>query len=269
MATVLLQGIVSSWEELKANPVFKRSLLPRGFRGIVRSPIVRAVILTAVALVLYENLIRFLLFSIWPVVFFAVLFWFFVKAIQRYFCWLELTSLAASKTLDDYINSGLSRAHVAIGVIYPAVISEVIAVTGVMGYFLLTTSNRTVQVVLIVFIVLQLRFFFRDPFLLMTDVETYLRKRNPVSLFFISIAVVVPLILWFTILFALIILLSVIVALSGLPAGGDAIFVISIIATYLLVKKPSQWWETWRLKRFYSRYWSFEDLFERYVEQAA
>lgn len=259
-------GIQDSWQNLRANPVFRRSMLPRGVRSVLRSPFPRALFLTAIALAVYEWLSK-LSFSIWPTIFFAVAFWFLIKAMQRYFCWMELTGLAKTGTLDDYLNSGLSRADVALGVVYPAVVAELVAVAGVMIWFLFVEVSRPLQGMLLVFIVLTLMQLKDAPFVFHPDLEAYLRKRNPVALFFIGFAVAVPLVIWFGI--AIPATFAVAFANGTFNLGLDPSWVTigGVVAAWILHRWPVRWYSTWRLKRFYARYRSFDDLFERYIEQ--
>lgn len=266
MATATVAGIVDTWEGLRANPVFRRSLLPRGVRSILRSPFPRALVLTAAALAVYELFTRYVM-SWWPVIVFAVVFWFLVKAMQRYFCWLELTALARNGTLADYLNSGLSRADVALGVAYPAVIAETVAVTGVLAWFLVGEDDRIMQTVLIVFVVLNVMSLRSEPFLFHPDMEAYLRRRNPVSLFLIGFAVAVPLVIWFAIALPITFAAAVAIAMLKLPLPPATASVVGIAAAWVLQRWPQQWFATWRLKRFYRRYRSFDDLFQRYIEQ--
>jgi len=261
--------IKDSWENLRANPVFRRTLMPRGLRGLVRSPIARSVVLTIAALAVYELAIKHTL-AWWPVLIYGVLFWFLIEAMQRYFAWLELTALASSGTLDDYLNSGLSRADVALGVIFPAIIAETLAVSGVMGWFVmqLGAAWKYYAMLLLVAIFLSISRLFRPPSVFLPDLDAYMRKRNPLTLFLLSIAVLVPLIIWFAIYYSLFWL--ILFASAFLPAGsapsGQTVVIVAAVATWFIAAFPSRWWAVWRLKRFYKRYRSFDDLFERYIE---
>ncbi|MEQ8820730.1 MAG: hypothetical protein RLY93_10830 [Sumerlaeia bacterium] len=265
MATATMVDLNDTWAGLKANPVFRRTLSPRGLKTALRSPIARVLVLTAVGITLFEWITRLFL-AWWPVIFFAVAFWFCIKAVQYFFCWFELSSLATTGTLDDYLNSGLSRADVAMGIIFPAFMAEMISTACVILYFALTAGDQTTQIFMLVIAALIVFQILRPPSLFLPDVEGYLRKRNPVALFFISIAVLVPLIIWFTIFFALLFGIAFGSAILGLAVQPSHVQIIAFIGAYFLVRYPNGWWMTWRLKRFYSRYRSFDDLFERYIE---
>ncbi len=266
MATADLAGINETWANLRKNPIFLRSVSPRSVRFFYRSPIPRAIGLTVLALAAYEVITAQFL-SWWPVIFLAIFFWFLIQALQRYFCWVDLCGLARTGTLDDYLNSGMSRADVALGVIYPAEIAETMAVCGVMGYFLLTANDQTIQVILAVFIFLHLRRLWGDPYLFLPDVESYFRRRNALTLFFISFAVWVPLMIWFVILYTLIFLFLFLARFIKFTITSDIFLIVVMFGTFFLSKWPTNKWEYWRLKRFYFRYSSFDDLFDQYIEQ--
>ncbi|MBX3730288.1 MAG: hypothetical protein KF858_14000 [Candidatus Sumerlaeia bacterium] len=266
MAVADVVGIHASWQDLRANPIFRRAMVPRGMRVLLRSPMPRALGLTLIAVWLFETMSRSFL-SFWPVIAGALVFWFLIHAMQRVFCWIELSSLTATGTLDDYLNSGMTRADVAIGVIYPAEISERVAVAAVLLWFLLSTDSTTIRVVLVLFMAIHLMALFRPPFLYLPDAESYLRKRNPLTLAFVALAVVVPLAIWFGLYFGLLFGIAIGSSLLGLALGTDNVFLLSILGTWFLSRWPLRWWQTWRLKRFYSRYGSLDDLFERYIEQ--
>lgn len=268
MASLSPAGIHDFWAELKQNPVFRRSVVPRGARFLVHSPFPRVLLLTAVALAACEASTRLLLRM--PVAGYftlAVVFWFLIQAMQRYFCWMELSALARTGTLDDYLNTGLKREDVAIGVIYPAVIAEIMAVTLVLVYFMTTTENRTIQIVLLVFAIMSVMRLFHQPFLFMPDLESYLRKRNPLSLFFISISVLVPLVIWFAIFFGAFYAFLFIAPLAGFTVTFEMAYIVPLAFTYIVSRYPIRWWEGWRLRRFYQRYSCFDELFEKYIEQ--
>jgi len=259
-------GIEDTWDGIRANPVFRRSMLPRGLRSVVRSPFPRALLLTALALAIFEWATR-QSFAIWPTIVFGVVFWFLIKAMQRYFCWMELTGLARTGTLEDYLNSGLTRADVAIGVVYPAVVAETVAIAGVMTWFLITEDSRLLQTALAVFLFLTVLSLRHPPFVFHPDLEAYMRKRNPISLFFIGFAVAVPLIIWFAIVIP--VTFGLFYANGAFKWGlkGDMVTLAGWLAGWFLHRWPVRWYETWRLKRFYRRYRSFDDLFEKYIEQ--
>jgi hypothetical protein len=262
-------GIEETWAGLRENPVFRRTLLPRGMRSILRSPLARAVGLTAVALAAFTAAEEYMQW--WPFIFAsALIFWFLIQAIQHYFGWLELTALARNGTLGDYLNSGLSRADVAIGVIYPAVIAETLAIIGVTAWFAATmdsASGLPLQLFLIAVIVLRIMALMRPPFLFHPDVEGYLRKRNLLSLFFISLQVLVPLIIWFAILIPVVFGVAYVNARMGTPLRGGNTTLAALIITMFASGWPTRKFQEWRLKRFYQRQPSFESLFEKYIEQ--
>lgn len=260
-------GIEDNWKSLRENPVFKRTLLPRGFRTIIRSPISRAIGLSLIALSAYETInYYFLQIPVWTSFMLAVLFWFVIIAVQRYFCWIELTGLSRSGNLHDYLNSGLSRADVAMGVIMPAIISETLAIIGIFLWFLVTTDLWVVRIVLIIFIILRIRELISNPFIFHPDSESYMRKRNPVVLFFISFTVVVPILIWVSIYFALIYIISFGAGYLTISISFKVLYLLSVFGTLFISKYPVTAFMTWRLKRFYQRYESFDELFESYVE---
>ncbi|MCB2155034.1 hypothetical protein KQI84_09115 [bacterium] len=267
MANATVSGLVASWEDLRANPVFKRTLLPRGFRSIIRSPIVRSVVFTAIALSVYESILK-LPTGLIPLLGFVILFWTIIMAIQRFFCWFEFSSLAATGTLDDYLNSGLSRADVALGIIYPAVLAEYLAVGGIIAYWAISNHTDAIMLgfyALIAYLIL--RRLWDSPFVFLPDVESYLRKRNPLTLYFVGLAVLVPQTIWFTMFFGIFFGTDIAFGLFGVPMPVRKYTVIFAFAiTYFLSTWPMRWWQMWRIRRFYSRYHSFDELFDTYIE---
>lgn len=268
MAQVTFSHLEDTWSGLRANPVFQRAMVPRSLRWLMRSPLPRAAALTLVALAAYETIVA-LTFSLWLALTATILFWFVIMAVQRAFCWMELTALARTGNLGDYLNSGLGRADVALGVIYPAVISETLAVTGILVWFLISgTHTKLLAVLLIVIIFMRVRSLFEPPALFLPDVESYMRRRGTLALISVGIATLVPLVIFFSIYYALLF-----GALYGLIAAGfnpDASLV--VIGAFIATMFASRWvvgrWQMGRLRRFYARNASFDDLFDEYMQAA-
>jgi hypothetical protein len=253
--------IEESWTAIRQNPVFRRTLLPRGIAFLTRSPLCRAVGFSAVAILCYEGLLR-ILPVVWPIFFLAVLFWFLIYAVQRYFCWFELKTLAATGTLGDYLNSGLTRDDVLIGVIFPEVLARRLAALLVILWFLVSTGNdRGEQIFLIVLALLCVVALVRSPELFLPDVEDYFRKRNVLALFFVSFSTLVPLLIWFALYWAFFFGL----VLSPLPITGRNASYAAFALTYFTSRFPIGWWQTWRLKRFYRRQRSTGDLLDGFL----
>ncbi len=264
MATVTPYSIEDSWEGLRANPVFRRTILPRSVRLLARSPVVRAIVLTLMALAVYEALQRSLLWWGWAITA-TIAFWFLIEAIQRYFCWMEMTLLARTGTLEDYLNSGLSPADVALGVIYPARIAEQLSILLILVWWLVGAGDRTMQVVFLILIVMSARRLFAPPMVLLADAESYMRRRNAISLYFISFAVAVPLVIFFVIYFALAGLFIVVVnvlAINSPLVNSPFVFLALLLLSGQVARFPQGWFEGWRLKRFYSRQRSSDELVE-------
>lgn len=243
-------------------------MLPRGIRVVWRSPIVRAVLLSIVAMALFQVSNSLINFSLIFYSLSAAILWTMLYAVQHYLCWAELVSMAATGTLADYYNSGLSRSDVAMGVIYPAKISENIAGILIIGYFLLTMdfSQKIIMVMLVFILVMRIMSLFAQPSLFLPDAENYLRKRNPVALFLISFSIFVPFLIWFTIYFILLyggMFLGVLLKLRDF----QMISVVALVATMYLSSWPNNKFAQWRLNRFYKRQASFDELFEKYVEE--
>ncbi|MCC6545701.1 hypothetical protein IT570_00925 [Candidatus Sumerlaeota bacterium] len=259
--------IRDTWEDLKQNPVFRRSMLPRGIRVIWRSPIVRAVLLSLVAMGLFRVAESILNLSYIFYGLSAALLWTLLYAVQHYLCWAELMSMASTGTLADYYNSGLTRTDVAMGIIYPAKVSENIAAILIIGYFILT-ADKTQQIILMLLVailIMRVIALFSPPLLFLPDAENYLRKRNPVALFLISFSIFVPMLVWFTIYFALFRVAAFVGVMMKLR-DFQVISVGAFIATMYLSGWPTRKFQQWRLDRFYKRQGSFDELFERYVE---
>ncbi|MEO8377749.1 MAG: hypothetical protein ABI579_08760, partial [Candidatus Sumerlaeota bacterium] len=130
-----------TWENLKQNPVFRRSIMPRGIRVIWRSPIVRAVLLSFVGMLMFHIVYHVMNLGYIFAAISAAIFWTIIYSVQHYLCWVELMTMAASGTLRDYLNSGLTRADVAMGIIFPARISETVASIMILIYFLVTMDK--------------------------------------------------------------------------------------------------------------------------------
>lgn len=266
MAEVTVSHILSTWQELFANPVFRRVSMPRGLRFFTRSPFLRAIALSAVAIALLELVERT---AMTQYVFFggAIAFWFLLMAVQRYFCWFELHSLRTSGTLDDYINSGLSRADIAIGIVHPAAMAERLAVMGAIGWFWYTSTwPWSIKWIYPFGLLMNAMWFFAQPALFLPTAEAYLRKRNPLALYFIGFQVIVPVLTWFGIFFGSLYAIATLAGLFNAGIGANTLFLLAFGAAWFLDGWLMRHWNTWLLKRFYSRYENFDDLFDRYVE---
>lgn len=261
-------GIIVSctWGELFANPVFRRIFLPTSLRAISRSPLLRALLFTPMVVVVYE-LVQMFMQNIWLSIGSAVFFWFLIIAVQKYFCWLEFMLLARSGTLSDYRNSGLSTGDLVLGVIYPSEIARVLSIVMVLAWWWWSAVGLWAWV-LGAFILMEVLGLRKPPTLLVTEVESYLRKRSPLALFFISLSVVVPLIIFFTIFLSLRFGIGFAAAKFAVPLSPITVFLIAFFLTMFLSRVPIGKWELWRLERFYSRYDSLEDLFEQFESQA-
>jgi len=271
MAIVTPYSIEDTWANLRANPVFSRTLMPRSVRLLIKSPVVRAIVLTLAALFLFEFLQRTLLSWAWAIAV-TIAFWFLIEALQRYFCWMEMTLLARTGTLADYLNSGLSPADVALGVVYPARIAEQLSILLILVWWMVGAEDDSMRLVFLFLIILSGRRLFAAPMLLLADAESYMRKRNALSLYFISFAVVVPLVIFFTIYFALVALFILLVGLLKVTApwvNSPFVFLGLLLLTGQIAKFPQGWFEGWRLRRFYSRHRSFDELVESYLNPSA
>ena len=269
MAVATYGGLVEEWSVLRENPLFRRQVLPRGFRFMLRSPIFRAFFLTLLAVIVFEYVLA-TVGHLMVVMVSGALFWTLVHSFQHFFCWLELRTLTATGNLQEYLASGMTRADVAMGLIYPAKVADQIAVLMLVGYFLygllMGGGSTVVMAVLGVVLVLALKGLFEQPFLFLPDVENYLRKRNPLALYFIVLSQFVPLLIWFTIFYGLLFGSLFVMAVAGMAASGDMAFLVAFVGAYVLAKWPREAFWSWQLKRFYGRYESFEDLFDRYFE---
>lgn len=256
-----------TWPSLRANPVFRRGFAPRGLRSMLRSPIVRAVVLTAVALATLEIVHRATMswmFAIGA----TVLFWFVIEGVQRWFCWVEVAALTSTGTLHDYANSGLSRADVALGLLYPAEIAGHIAVLMIIGWFGYSSTDDTTRLILVVFAALRLKAIADPPALSLPDAENYLRRRGPVALLFISLGVLGPILVWFALLFGFHFALVLGLGIAGVAAPGWVIQVAPLVLAFIAANLLFAIRFRWRLKRFYARHGSFDAMFDRYLEGA-
>lgn len=267
MAQALPVGLIDDWASLRANPVFRRTLAPGAIRAIVRSPIVRAVLLTALMLALYEHMFATLL-SPYGALVLVVAFWFLIQAVQHYFCWLELMLLGRSGNLADYLNSGLSTADVAMGVIYPSRIAESLSVMMVFGWWCYITPDMAWRLVFVLFICLRLKSLMEPPFLLLADVEMHLRKRNALSLYVIGFSVIVPLVIFFSIFLALIFGITFLAGVFkfNLAPLGIFLYLGTLFAASWIGEYPNRLWQSWRLRRVLARYESFDHMFEQFLE---
>lgn len=268
MAIETASHLVDTWQNLKENPVFRRSTFPTSPKSLLRNPIARALVLTMVALAAFEVFSSF--FAHYLVMMLsAVVFWTLVHAIQHYFTWAELASLARTGTLEQYLNTGLRPADVCMGLIQPARISDQFAMIGLLGYFLYqgntVFANTAILVVLLVLVVMGL---FQQPTLFLPDVENYLRRRNPLALYFITFSTFVPSLIWFTIAWAILFwVLPFVAGLIGKPLDPNVAILALFGGTYFLHRYPTRAFLRWRLRRFYQRFSGVEDLLTKYVEQ--
>lgn len=267
MASADLVGLRDGWAELRENPVFRRTLIPRGVRALVRSPVVRTLALTALALYLFDLARLHLGWSIIWSLASVILFWFLISAVQRWFCWMELRALAETGTLHDYINSGLTRADVAMGIIYPARIAETLSILLILVTSLFEGGDGVMMAILIFCIFNRVMSLREPPFVFLPDAETYLRHRNPLSLVVISVAVAVPLIAWFVVLFGAIFGLSFLLPALGMKPGPNTVFVAAFLITMVVSGLFDRFWHRWRLRRFYRRFENFDEMFDRFVEE--
>ncbi len=241
-------------------------MFPRSVRFFLKGSLFRAMFLTAIALGIYEVFSRSTL-SIWPILAGAMVFWFTIYAVQRYTGWFELHSLASSGTLDDYLNSGLNKADVFLGVVYPARISELLSLVIIMIWFAITATTQPIQILFIVFALMIARQLWSAPFVFLPDAENFLRKRNPLMLMFISMTILAELAIWFTIYFTILFLTGRLVTYFGLQIRPDYVTIIAVVIAFFASRPVFRWWQMWRLKRFYKRYSGFEDLFDTYLMQ--
>jgi hypothetical protein len=267
MASVVPGGIADDWTSLRANPVFRRTLAPGAIRAVVRSPVVRAVVLTAIMLAVYEKVILALL-NPYGAMALVVAFWFLIQAVQHYFCWLELMLLGRSGNLSDYLNSGLSTADVALGVIYPSRIAEGLSVIMIMAWWMYTTNDTSWQIAFLLLICLRIKSMMEPPFLLLADIDMHLRKRGALSLYLIGFSVIVPLVIFFAILLSLVFGISYLATLVkfNLASLGVFFYLGSLFAASYIAEYPNRIWQRWRLRRVLARYASFDDMFEQFVE---
>lgn len=271
MAEVTPYSIEDTWAHLRANPVFQRTLMPRSVRLLVKSPVVRGIVLTVMALALFEFLQRTLLSWVWAIGI-TIAFWFLIEAIQRYFCWMEMTLLARTGTLGDYLNSGLTPADVALGVIYPARIAEQLSILLILTWWLVGADDNSMRIVFAILIFMSARRLFSAPMVLLADAESYMRKRHALSLYFISFAVVVPLVIFFSIYFALTAVFLLVVAglrINTPLLNSPFVFLVLILLSSQIARFPQGWFEGWRLRRFYTRYRSFDELIESFLNPGA
>lgn len=268
MAYITPATIADDWPTLRANPVFRRAMMPRGLRWLVRSPLPRALVLTAVALAAYEAVWRFSLS--WPLALGAgVVFWFLVHFVQRAFCWMELNTLARTGNLADYLNSGLSRADVAMGVIQPAVIAESVAIAGLLLWFLISDPENTlVLVILGVILFLQIRRLLEPPTIFLPDAESYMRRPGPLALVSVGVMVLVPLVIWFSIYYAIVFPTAIGLAIANIPVDRGVLMLIGFVGAWFVAGWLIGKWHGWRLRRFYKRVGSFDDLFDTFLDQS-
>jgi len=267
MATVVASGIIDDWTSLRANPVFRRTLMPGAMRAIVRSPVVRAVVLTAIMLAVYEHVILGLL-NPYGALALVVAFWFLIQAVQHYFCWLELTLLGKSGNLADYLNSGLSTADVAMGVIYPSRIAEGLSVIMIMAWWLYATNDTSWRLVFLLLICLRIKSMMEPPFILLADIDMHVRKRGALSLYLIGFSVIVPLLIFFSIFLAIVFGGSHLAGLANfnLAPYGVYFYLGALFAASYIGEYPNRLWQTWRLRRVMARYGSFEEMFDQFME---
>jgi hypothetical protein len=258
-----------TWANLRQNPVFRRTMLPRGFRIAWRSPIARAVLLSLVAIGLYQAVMHLLSIHLFFIMMSAVILWTMIHSIQHYLCWGELTTMAATGNLEDYLNSGLSPADVTMGVIYPACISETISSILILAWFLFTmdTHYHYLQTLLVVVIIMKVMELVRAPMLFLPDVENYLHQRNPVALYFIGFSIFVPILCWFAIVYAASWIYTTGCILTGTRIDAQTPVLFSFLIAFILVRWPVRWFGQWRLNRFYKRHSGLDELIERYLEQ--
>lgn len=258
-------AIFEQWSELRKNPVFLRRLSLRGAKAIFTNPVVRMSVLTFIGLVLYELLMRNMM-TIASVMLSAVMFWWFVNVMHYYFVWLEVTSLRVTGTLHDYLNSGLSRADVAMGLIMPGKITKSVSQILIVAYFMYVTPNYQymIKILLGVIIFLEVSNLLRQPVLFLPDVQSYFRVRNPLALVFIGLDVFVPLVIWFGIYYLSFYLISVI--LGGVIPDPQFRVIIAFIITYLFAGKIGELIDRQRLKAFQKRFPNgFEQLIDQYL----
>ena len=269
MAQQTPSHLVDTWPNLKENPVFRRSTFPSSPRSFLRNPIARALFLTLLALAAFEVL-QDQLGNYLVMMLSAAVFWTLVHAIQHYFTWAELNSLARTGTLDQYLNTGLSPADVCMGLIQPARISDNIAVIGLVSYFLYHTNGSVpaTRLILIYVLVMVVIGLFRQPALFLPDVENYLRRRNPLALYFITFSTFVPTLIWFTIAWILAYWVLPGIATATGKRIDPNLYVVAVFGgTYFLNQFPNRWFLIWRLRRFYRRYSGVDDLLAKYIEQ--
>ncbi len=267
MATGNGVSIEESWSALRENPIFRRNMAPKSMRAILRNPLVRALSFSVVAVLIF-NALSGILPSLWLGIGVAVMFWTIVTAIQHYFCWAELMRLSVTGTLDDYLNSGFSAEDIAIGLIYPAILSGFISYILFFSVFFYYSDSIFMRGFFIFLIIFMVRRIFSSPSLFYPDVEDYLRSRSVLALWFIGLASFVPILIWFSILYPLIFGLIWLVVLTGVKIQPDIVIIVSFFICMFISKYPLGMFHKWRLKRFYRRYSSIEDLLRKFQEQA-
>jgi hypothetical protein len=265
VACLTYSHLADTWPSLRENPVFRRAFAPRGIRTLLRSPIARSVVLTAVALAALE-LVHRATMSLGIALLATVLFWFVIEGMQRWFCWIEVAALTSTGTLHDYANSGLSRADVVLGLLYPAEIAGHIAVLMILAWFGYTSDSPTTRLILVVFAALRLKAIADPPALSLPDAENYLRRRGPLALLSISLGVLGPILLWFVVLFATMFALQAVLAPAGIALPPWMAQVVPLALTFVVAQVLFAIWFRWRLKRFYARHGSFDAMFDRYLE---
>jgi hypothetical protein len=256
--------LLTRWSDLKQNPIFLRRLSTRGFAAIASNPVARMAIVTLIGLGLYHLLISNMQSYI-NLLLSVVFFWWFINVMHYYFVWLELHSLSRSGTFENYLNSGMSRGDVVMGLIQPGKISKMISQILIVGYFLITIPNSEylIKILLGLIIYLEIKNLWSDPNLFLPDVRSYFRARNPLALMFIGLDVFVPLIIWFSLFFGMYFL-----GLLTLAAFAQAqfIYVGAFLITLLIASKIGSWIDGLRAKSFYRRYPAgLEQLMDEYI----
>jgi len=267
--------IEQPWSELRGNILFRRQLGVRGVVSLWRHPILRPIVLGPSIAFFLDWAARQRTWGMptWGLfaftIFLGFLLYFMAEGFQRLNAHRHMLELRDSGLLSQLMVSGLRPSEVMMGLVYPYVIGDLLGIVAIMTNFAIwATPGSTLQIVLLVFIFLNLQSLFRLPVVMGTTLEQFLQRRTIVSVWAIMLGTGVPLMIWFTtwgVGFLLLIQLNAHDLLPSFLADTDMQILALLAFAWIVSGKIINWWHRREIISFIRRRGSIQHLMEEFL----
>jgi hypothetical protein len=261
------------WNQLLANPLFRRTLAIRRWEHLWQHPLLRPIVtglfLAIMVDAVEERALQYaytnasILFVIFAV---SVGIYFTAMGLQRVHCGERVRELRDSGALQHYFLSGMTLDETIMGIVTPYEVGDRLGFMTMMAYFAYMTTEPFMRWVIILFIAMNVLGLMARPILMGPHLEQYFATQRLASVWRIMLLGGVPLAIWFALMIGIMLLLGPILVQNG--ASREGALIICLVLAIIINTKISQRWQRKRLANFVRRRGSIEEMLEDYLEAA-